>query len=173
MIDICIRCDFAGVKCGRGAQSFGTQGHASKSQFDLQDRQGTVWTLRDGDRTTFELKDWLTKQFKPTIFGRCRCLANFAIGCKGRTERIQNHCVIQRLDVFCCWTQFENHLLGRLLDYPALEKQVWKKSPQYDISWSQLQTEIDPEFESFDTHVRELSLDKQSQSLCHIICDLS
>ena len=99
MIDICIRCDFEGVKCGRGAQSFGTQGHASKSQFDLQDRQGTVWTLRDGDRTTFELKDWLTKQFKPTIFGRCRCLANFAIGCKGRTERIQNHCVIQRLDV--------------------------------------------------------------------------
>ena len=100
MIDICIRCDFEGVKCGRGAQSFGTQGHASKSQFDLQDRQGTVWTLRDGDRTTFELKGWLTKQFKPTIFGRCRCLANFAIGCKGRTtDRIQNHCVIQRLDV--------------------------------------------------------------------------
>ena len=103
MIDICIRCDFEEVKCGRGAQSFGTEGHASKSQFDLQDRQGTVWTLRDGDRTTFELKDWLTKQFKPTIFGRCRCLANFAIGCKGRTsDRIQNHCAIQGLDVFCC-----------------------------------------------------------------------
>ena len=127
MIDICIRCDFAGVKCGRGAQSFGTQGHASKSEFDLQDRQGTVWTLRDGDRTTFELKDWLTKQFEPTIFGRCRCLANFAIGCKGRTDRIQNHCVIQRLDVFCYWTQFDNHQLWSLLDNSARENKCGKR----------------------------------------------
>ena len=169
MIDICIRCYFEGVKCGRGVQSFGTQGHASKSQFDLQDRQGTVWTLRDGDRTTFELKDWLTKQFKPTIFGRCLCLANFAIGCKGRTDRIQNHCVIQRLDV----SVVEHNLRIISCDNSAQGKQVRKKSPQNNISESRLQTEIDQEFESFDTHVRELSLDKQSQRLCHIICGLS
>ena len=170
MIDICIRCDFEGVKCGRGAQSFGTQGHASKSQFDLQDRQGTVWTLRDGDRTTFELKDWLTKQFKPTIFGRCRCLANFAIGCKGRTERIQNHCVIQRLDV----SVVESSAVTFTWQFSSRKTSVEKKSPQNNVSESQLETEIDPEFESFDTHFRELSLDKQtSQRLCHIICGLS
>ena len=173
MTDICIRCDFEGVKCGRGAQSFGTQGHASKSQFDLQDRQGTVWTLRVGDRTTFELKDWYTKQFKPTIFGRCRCLANFAIGCKGRTERIQNHCVIQRLDVSVVEHNLRIISSDVYLTTLFKENKCGKKSPQNNISESQLQTEIDPEFESFDTHVRELSLDKQSQSLCHIICDLS
>ena len=133
MIDICIRCDFEGVKCGRGAQSFGTQGHASKSQFDLQDRQGTVWTLRDGDRTTFELKDWLTKQFEPTIFGRCRCLANFAIGCKGRTERVQNHCVIQRLDVSVVEHNLKIISCGAYLTTLLIGKQVWKKSPQNNI----------------------------------------
>ena len=72
--------------------------------------------------------------------------------------------VEHNLIIISCEVYLKTVLLG---------KQEWKKSPQNNISEFQLRTEIDPEFESFDTHVRELSLDKQSQSLCHIICDLS
>ena len=100
MIDICIRCDFAGVKCGRGCNRLELKvTRASHSLACKTDRaQFEPCEMETGQLLNSKID--LQKQFEPTIFGRCRCLANFAIGCKGRTsDRIQNHCVIQRLDV--------------------------------------------------------------------------